>query len=291
MNLQTEYLQAVHKAYPDLTIRHSCLHNKDGQYNDILIINDEIIFRFPKYPEGVQHLQNEIYILSRIQGYTTLPVPNPIYTSMGTPKIGEVFMGYKMIPGEPLWRETLHIIEDDEQLQTLAVQLAGFLKELHSIPVEIFGTNLLVNDSREEWAALYAEFREHLFPFMRPDACDWVVNHFEAYLDEPRLHAYKISLRHGDFGTGNILYDRKNQVISGIIDFGFAGLGDPALDIAAAMSYGESFFARYAAVYPDIESMLARAHFYRGTYALYEALHGIKHGDREAFESGIATYV
>lgn len=291
MSLQAAYLQAIQAAYPDLSIHNSCLHNKDGQYNDILIVNDEIIFRFPRYPEGVQSIQNEICILSRIQNHTTLPVPNPVYTSTDTEKISEVFMGYEKIPGEPLWRETLHSIEDDEQIQNLAIQLAGFLKELHSIPVEMFGTDLPINDSREEWAALYAEFREHLFPFMRPDACDWVVNHFEAYLDEPRLHAYKPSLRHGDFGPGNILYDRKNQVITGIIDFGFAGLGDPALDIAAAMSYGEPFFARYIPAYPNIESMLERAHFYRGTYALYEALHGIKHGDKEAFESGIAAYV
>ncbi|MCP4426075.1 MAG: phosphotransferase [Chloroflexi bacterium] len=35
---------------------------------------------------------------------------------------------------------------------------------------------------------------------------------------------YKPSLRHGDFGTGNILYNPQRQAISGIIDFGFAGL-------------------------------------------------------------------
>jgi len=37
-------------------------------------------------------------------------------------------------------------------------------------------------------------------------------------------------LRYGDFGTGNILYDPQTLTISGIIDFGFAGLGDGALD-------------------------------------------------------------
>lgn len=291
MGRQTDYLQVIQAAYPDLSIQNTRLHNKDGQYNDILIVNDEIIFRFSRYPEGIENIRNEVHLLTRIQGYTTLSIPNPIYTHMNTRTIGKVFMGYKMIPGEPLWRETVHDIEDDEVLQRLATQLAGFLQELHSVPIEVPGTDMPINDRREEWENLYAEFREHLFPFMRPDARDDVSNHFAAYLDEPRLHRYNPSLRHGDFGTGNILYDRKNQVISGIIDFGFAGLGDPALDIAAAMSYGESFFARYADAYLNIESMLERAHFYRGTFALYEALYGIKHGDREAFESGIAAYI
>ena len=57
------------------------------------------------------------------------------------------------------------------------------------------------------------------------------------------------------------------------------------------MSYGEPFFARYGKAYPNIEFMLDRAHFYRGTYALSEALYGIKHDDREAFASGIAAYI
>jgi aminoglycoside 2''-phosphotransferase len=36
--------------------------------------------------------------------------------------------------------------------------------------------------------------------------------------------------------------------------------------------------------------MLARARFYRGTFALEEALHGFKNNDREAFESGMEQY-
>ncbi len=287
----TDYLHAIQTAYPDLSIQSAVPYNKDGQYNDILIVNDAIIFRFPRFSESIANLRHEVHILERIQGYTTLPIPNPIYACLDSQTIGHVFMGYEKIPGEPLWRELFQSIENDETLQKLATQLAHFLEELHSIPVEIFESDLPINDSWEEWAQLYVEFQEHLFSFMRPDAREEVAAHFAAYLDEPRLHAYKPSLRHGDFGTGNILYDPQKLAISGIIDFGFAGLGDPALDIAAAMGYGESFFAHYLTAYPHIESMLERAHFYRGTYALYEALYGVKHGDKEAFERGIAAYV
>ena len=48
---------------------------------------------------------------------------------------------------------------------------------------------------------------------------------------------------------------------------------------------------RFVDTYPEIESMLPRARFYRGTYALDEALHGFKSGDSEAFEAGMARYV
>ena len=40
-----------------------------------------------------------------------------------------------------------------------------------------------------------------------------------------------------------------------------------------------------------IESFLDRVHFYRGTFALLEALFGIENDDQRAFESGIKEYV
>jgi aminoglycoside 2''-phosphotransferase len=291
MEKQKACLQTIAEFYPDLPIRSARWHNEDGQYNDILIVNETIIFRFPKYAEGFQTIQDEVRILSRIQGVTTLAVPNPIYTSKGEQRPGKVFMGYAMLPGEPLWRETLQSIGAEETLQRLAVQLAGFLKELHSIPVESLGTDLPVHDSLTEMATMYAEIRTYLFSYMRQDACDGVTHLFEEYLDTPRSHDYPLSLYHGDFGGSNILYNREFQRISGIIDFGFAGLGDPAHDIAAVSTFGESFLARFHDPYPGIESMLERASFYKGTFALSEALHGIKNGDEAAFKAGMAQYI
>lgn len=290
MDKRAAYLEAISGRYPGLEVRAARLHNAEGQYNDILVVNEEIIFRFPKYAEGIQSLQKEVRILNHIRGRTTLPVPNPVYTSGDERRPGKVFMGYPMLPGEPLWRETLGGIESDEILQRLAGQLAGFLKELHGIPVESLRADLPVQDGPAEMTALYAGVRTHLFEFMRPDARRQVAAQFETYLHAARLHAYPLMLQHGDFGGSNILFDRSTQRISGVIDFGFARLGDPAQDIAAASTLGEPFLARFVETYPEIESMLERATFYRSTFALSEALHGIKNGDREAFEAGIAQY-
>jgi aminoglycoside 2''-phosphotransferase len=292
MDKQAAYLQAIGQAYPDLVIENVRANFQNGQFNDILVINDELIFRFPKYADSIETLLTEVHILKRIQGWVTLPIPNPIYTS---PKdirtVSKVFMGYPLIPGKPLWRETLAKITNDTIRQKLADQLAGFLKALHGVPIEQLNPGLPVHDGPDQWGKLYNDIRDHLFPLMRPDAQTWVRNHFESYLNNPRLHAYKICLRHDDFGTGNILYDDQTQEISGIIDFGSAGLGDAALDIAAASCYEESFFNRFYDAYPEIESMLERAQFYKGTYALQEALHGLLNNDQEAFKSGMAEYL
>ena len=109
---------------------------------------------------------------------------------------------------------------------------------------------LIVNyESPEEMAALLTDFRQYLFPFMRPDARQWADDHFENFLNAPGLASQPISIRHGDFGLGNILYDPEHLTITGIIDFSFVGLGDPAIDIAAASTLGPDLFDHFKRTY------------------------------------------
>lgn len=99
---------------------------------------------------------------------------------------------------------------------------------------------------------------------------------------------------HGDFGRSNILYDEREQRITGIIDFSELSLGDPAVDIAALacpVGYGEDFVRRFEHIYPGIDALLPRARFYISTFALQEALYGIENDDQESFRAGIEDYV
>jgi aminoglycoside 2''-phosphotransferase len=138
---------------------------------------------------------------------------------------------------------------------------------------------------------MFSRFQRHLFPHMRPDARDGVVRHFETFLDNDANFAYPAVLRHGDFGTSNILHDSATATITGIIDWSSVGLGDAAVDIAALLaSYGEPFICRLAQHYTGLDALLPRAHFYLGTFALQEALSGAENGDSEAFARGIANY-
>jgi aminoglycoside 2''-phosphotransferase len=180
---------------------------------------------------------------------------------------------------------------DEATLEGFARQLAGFLHALHRLDPAALELVLPPEDALAAQKQLYAEIRTHLFSLMRPAARASVTEHFENYFAAPELHQYPLSLHHGDFGGSNILYEPARMEISGIIDFGFAGLGDPAFDLASVSTYGEAFFARICRYYPADESMLARARFYRGTFALQEALHGFKNHDQEAFESGLESYI
>jgi aminoglycoside 2''-phosphotransferase len=290
MDKQARYLERIRRVFPDLPIRSSRLHTRDGQFNDILIVDDAVIFRFPRLPQVARTIALETRILRVIRPYLSLPIPDPIYSNLDPPPGELAFMGYPIIPGEPLRNEALAAV-DDGICNRLATQLATFLRDLHGVPAAVLGRDLPVSDGRETWADLYARFREHLFPFMRPDARDLVTRQFAAFLDEPRHWVYRPVLRHGDFGTGNILYDPAREQIGGVIDFSSIAIGDPAVDIAAIWGCGQRFLERFYPIYPEIPSMLERAAFYRSTFALQQALYALRDGDQESFDDGIAAYV
>jgi aminoglycoside 2''-phosphotransferase len=283
------YLQRIRQRYPDLPVEKIEYLEDAGQFNDVLVLNDEIIFRFPRTQRVAEGLLVEKAILSRIQMAVPLPVPRPAFSSAGEHAVGQVFVGYYRIPGEPLLVETV-AAAPLRQRRRLTQQLGGFLKALHDFPPEYIGIDLPEYDSLAYWAQMYAEIQERLFPLMRPDARGQVTLLFEKALSQPDRLAFEPRLRHGDLGPGNILYEPETGKISGIIDFSEAGLGDPAVDLAALSLYGAEFLEDLFAIYPELIGMAERARFYRSTFALQEALAGARDSDPLALERGLNSY-
>jgi len=79
MNQERSYLQRIHEAYPDLMVKTARLHTRDGQFSDILFVDEELIFRFPRSPHVAKAMAFEMAILSRLQRHMSLPIPNPVY--------------------------------------------------------------------------------------------------------------------------------------------------------------------------------------------------------------------
>jgi aminoglycoside 2''-phosphotransferase len=291
MSQHTSFVEHIKAACPDLAIE--TVHwNDTGQFNHVMIVNGETVFRFPRYAEQARSLPRQASLLRQIRGYLNVAIPDPIYEGVDSALPGEAFIGYPMIPGIPLRREMLAAVSQTA-FPVIVGQIATFLHSLHGLPTSIVGTKLPNQDGPDRWVDLYARIRKRLFSYMRPSARSAVTHHFEAFLGDPRSFEYQPVIRHGDFGTGNILFDPTTERIRGIIDFDFAGPGDPATDLSVVLDpggFGEEFAQRFRSRYPLTEATRARADFYRGTWALQEALHGIEASDRGAFERGIARY-
>jgi aminoglycoside 2''-phosphotransferase len=261
-----------------------------GQYNDVYEINGAWIFRFPKFAAGLEQLALETRLLQIIGAQLPLPVPQPAFIHLDPDIPHHSFCGYRRLQGEPFWLQTVQR-QSTEIQRGLARQLGHFLHVLHHLPLtEIDGGPLPLCDTAAEWLDIYERIQLQLFPLMRLDACKTVAVHFEEQLLDNR-HIYTPQLRHGDFGSSNILFDGQTKEISGVLDFSFTTLGDPAVDFAGLLMYGEPFVREMTAVYPTLDTLWPRIRFYQGTFPLLEALYGAEHDDAAALQAGLADYI
>lgn len=292
--MKNHFIEKIQRVYPDLSID-TVYFNEVGQNNDVLIVNNSLVFRFPKYKNGIVQLRRETEILKYIKGIVSSPIPNPVYQSFEELEPGKVFTGYHLIEGVTLWKENLMGIHNLDLVKGWANQLVSFLVELHSISEKEVSQDLKLNvrHPHEEMQMLYDKIQDQLFPYIRKDAQKEISYSFETFL-KGEILAFSnldITLIHGDFGASNILWNPETGRISGIIDFGGSGLGDPAYDFAGILSsYGQGFFDMCINLYPNGDKILERVKFYKSTFALQEALHGIENDDRQAFEDGIKDY-
>ncbi|MEL3972918.1 aminoglycoside phosphotransferase family protein [Rossellomorea oryzaecorticis] len=262
--------------------------NKQGQNNDVLIVNNEWVFRFPKYRAGIEQLKKETAILDYVSSKLSLLVPQPCYQFFLPEEPGKVFTGYRILPGNPLWKKDMSCL-DTNQIQKAAEVLAVFLKELHSLPLDSELSSIQRSESTcfKEMRDLYERLKTKIYPFMKQESIEEVDNRFTDFFHS--CETVEPCIIHGDFGCSNILWDK--GTVSGIIDFGGAGISDPAYDVAGLLaSYGEQFFRMMIPHYPEIMTFQDRVYFYQSTFALQEALFGIENDDREAFENGISGY-
>jgi aminoglycoside 2''-phosphotransferase len=275
MNELSTYEERIRQLAPEVVVN-SISINREGLLNDVVILNGELIFRFPKHEYSFKHLKDEARILKLLQNHITLEIPSPLYES-------DDCLAYRMIPGETLRRDMLMGLPDSNQ-QLVADQLAQFLKELHGVPIkEIADFEVPMADALmkyEGWVNAYGRIREKVFPLLMPHVRAWAREHFESHLADRSNFKYELKMVDTDIPPYHVMFDRQRGRINGIIDFGGAGLGDPAIDLGIIIyNYGESFMDRFHRVYPESEIYLKRARFYAGAHEVRWLLTGIERND------------
>src|SRR5690606_20447702 len=84
MDTTRPFIHAIQAAYPNFVVEEA-VFLEDGQYNDVLLVNGRTIFRFPRYPGGLEQLALETKILTAVQPYLPLPVPHPTFVHFANP--------------------------------------------------------------------------------------------------------------------------------------------------------------------------------------------------------------
>src|SRR5205085_1752402 len=121
-----------------------------------------------------------------------------------------------------------------EQLAALAPALAIFLSELHSFPIEQAVSVGVQEHTPERWRERYLEryldLQKRVFPLLDADLRTKSERLWKDFLDDRAIFAFQPVLIHCDLAGEHILCDPERSTLTGVIDWGDATIGDPAMD-------------------------------------------------------------
>ncbi len=228
----------------------------EGYDFEVAIVDDEWVFRFPRRAGVEKPLEVEIAVLPALA--PALPVAVPSFEHVSR---SPLFVGYSVIRGEPL------VDEDAEGVRAFLDALHAF--DPSGLPVE-----------RPDWVEAYhdqcAEFERLVLPLLdtdeRPEAR-------RLFGDVETLVDFEPALLHADVGPPHLLVHEGR--LAGVIDWGDARVGDPALDYAWLLN----------GPFPDWEvepELRRRARFYHRLGPWYEAHYGLFTSRPAHVECGLA---
>lgn len=285
MTIPDHYIEKIRTVYPTLLLDR-LEFNQDGMNNDVVIVNQQLVCRFPKTDWAKEDLKNEVKILQFARQFIDLPIPRLDH-------VEDDFVSYPLIRGEALSRHQLFRLDSLAQEKVIE-QLGQFYQQLHSISSDVIAASSIPSSiaerSREDMITLYEQVQKILFPHLWKHQRTWVHEHFEPLVNGTLNLDTSTTLIHGDLGCYHILFNPDQQYLSGIIDFGTAGIGNPAIDLAALLdNHGEAVLKRMSQYYSGVEALIDQARFRAGVVWLQWALMGVQHKDTELLLAHIGS--
>ncbi len=193
-----------------------------GTVNAIYRLGDHLCARLPRVQKYAGDLEDELRWLPWLAPQLSLRVPEPVAT--GHPAGGYPFPWaiYRWIDGQPYADE---LVEDERQA---AIDLARFVAELRAI--DPAGAP---RAGRRPLRELDDATRTAIDSSRSVIDGDAVAAAWERALEAPAWEGTPVWI-HTDLLRPNLLADGGR--LSAVIDFGEAGIGDPAADVIAAWS-------------------------------------------------------
>ncbi|MBV9377633.1 MAG: phosphotransferase family protein [Alphaproteobacteria bacterium] len=201
--------------------------------------------------------------LSRLEEFAVLKaafaagvtVPEPLWASDDLAIIGKPFFVMRRIEGTAAAHRITRDPTLDPALPAIAERLGGELARIHTIRPPRAGLAFLVSYEKVGPAQQITAFRAYLdrHPMPRP-VLEWGIRWLEQH-PPPQIEPV---LCHHDFRTGN--YMLNGTAVTGILDWEFAGWGDPHEDIGWFCSKGW----RFARLDREAGGISERGPFYRG---------------------------
>ncbi len=235
-----------------------------GTSNWIYRLGSAMAVRLPRRPSSIPGLEKELRWLPTLASALPLPVPRPLASGAPSPGFPHLWAVYRWLEG------TSGTIATTAPAHTVARDLAHFIAALHRIdpaggpaPGEhnsFRGAPLSTRDERTR--ACIAELST-IGELLDAPA---VLDAWRAALESPPWEGASVWL-HGDLLPSNLLLE--DGRLSGVIDFGSLGVGDPACDFMAAWAtFGEDVRSTFRREIAADDATWARARGWALSWAL-----------------------
>lgn len=243
-------LELIREQFPDLPLFKIRLLGA-GWDNTAFVINEDLIFRFPRREIAVPLLEAEWCILPKLARRLSLRIPIPKWRGSPTSSFPWPFIGYKMLSGSTACYANL----SEEERDGLAEPIAHFLAGLHATPASITSGCQISGDNHDriDWKILIDKVMKNIEELSLLDLLEKRGN-LESLVESLRDLRPPINsvVVHGDFYVRHILVNEAHCLV-GVIDWGDIHVGDPAIDLAIAHSFlPTSAHAKFRKTYGEI---------------------------------------
>jgi len=239
-----------------------------GWGNQLWRLGDELAIRLPRTDWGPEKLRKEQRWLPRFAPRLPLPVPTPLHLNDASELFPSPWAIVAWVPGDPADKAE---ITDESSARVLA----EFLRALHD-------EELAASESHLEPSRVLrnagCEFGEDLISAVGEDRVRELKEVWRDALSAPGWDAAPVWV-HGDLHPANVVVSE--GALSGVIDFGELGAGDPATDLSAAWTLLPSGSApRFLQLYGDVDAdTIRRARGWavrKGMFMTRMALNGLR---------------
>lgn len=233
------------------------------------------IFRFARTPEVAAGQAREARLLPELSRRVSFGIPVPRFAGEWQ---GHAYVGYAKILGGP--------ISDGDDW----TPLAGMLRELHGFPAEeaarLLGREASTAAWRSDYVDLRREFDAGAIPALDAELAAAVRQEYDDFLNGQ--FDFAPTLVHRDLGAEHVMVDPDTRRPVGLIDFGDAAVGDPAIDfVGALVTVGDAATRELIAAYAGPISW-ERMRFYWWLGSLHAVRYGVDTGNQEILDDGIS---
>lgn len=258
----TVLLQRIVSEFPEISWN-AYRYIDEGWDHEVIILDEEIVFRFPTDEEYTDKLKDEIKILKTIESKINIAIPSYTYIS----KAGD-FAGYKIVPGETITKEYFDTLRPEDRTNIIK-QLAAFLSAIHLLRTDEGDLTLV---SQSYLPADQAEIKQRLPELKKVLTGEEykIVEEILVEIDDLLTQPLPSTFIHNDIYDRHLFWDDQKRKL-GLIDFSDMSMGDPAMDFGQLYEYGVEFVDELYKYYegPKDDTFLDRAWKYQKWNAVY----------------------